>query len=154
MTTNNVFLDPRDTKKPIRHRRFGESSAHRIDPNPGLSSFQRGSLCQPYHSMLARTIGRSPGGTDQACNRRHVDDGSGTALAKHLPNLVLETKPDTLEIDGDRLIPIVLGLSNNGRQDTLDARVIEGNVQTPKFLYRVLYKLLDFSGFRNVRFYE
>src|SRR5215472_18754551 len=62
MATENVFVDRRKAKEPLRHGRFDRPRTHRVDPNPTSSVFQRRGLGQPDNAVFARTICRCPGG--------------------------------------------------------------------------------------------
>ena len=132
MAAENVFVDLRSAEKPITHRRLDHRGTHSVDPDTILSSFQRRRLGQPNHSVVARTVGPCARRTNQARNRRHVYDGSATALLEHLPNLVLHGKPDALEIDVDGPIPVLFGLSGDGHPDTFNAGVVESDVEAAK----------------------
>ena len=108
---NNVFVNLWSAKEPLRHWRFDHCGTHCVDPDSTFSGFERGGFGETNHSMFARTIGRCPSRTHQPSNRRHVYDSSATALLEHLPNFVLQAKPDALEIDVDGPIQVFFGLS-------------------------------------------
>ncbi len=124
----------------------GQTALIRI---PLLAFSSAAVFVSPITPCLLALYAAAPSSTDQAGNRRHVYNSSAAALLEHLPNFVLQAEPDTFEIDLDGPIPVFFGLSDDGRPDTLDSGVIEGDIQAAKSLHRLLDERLNFGGFRT-----
>ena len=89
MEADRVFVELRRAKNALAHRRFDHRRTHNIYPDTISRIFKRSGLGQSDYSMFACNIRCGPRRTHQARNRRHVDDGSATALLEHLPKFVL-----------------------------------------------------------------
>lgn len=121
---------------------------------PLRAFFERGGLCQSHHAVLARAVRGGPGGTHQAGDGRHVDDGSATALLEHLLNFVLQAKPGAFEVDVDGAVPVFFGLFGDGDPVPLDPGIIERHIQAPKLLHRFLDQRTNFGRLRYVGLHE
>ena len=114
MKTESKLVDSWLLVGTLGHRRLDHRRAHDVYSDSASGVFERGRLCEPNHAVLARAIGSCPRQTHKPRHGRHVYDRSATALLEHLPDLVLEAKPNAFEINVDGAIPVFLGLFADG----------------------------------------
>src|SRR5713226_10676484 len=78
--------------------------------------------------MLARDIRAAARQANQSSTRRGVNNRS-CSLLEHLENFTLYTHPHPLEIDGDEVVPTLLGTLDRGGRGPFDARIIMRTIQ-------------------------
>src|SRR5438045_5000039 len=125
MEAQGILFHVRRAENAFTHRRFDHCRTYRIDPNAIARGFERGGLGEADHAMLAGAVCGRTRRTDPARDRRHVDDGPATALLEHLPNLVLQAKAHTVEIDVDGALPVFFRLVHDRYPSTLDAGIVK-----------------------------